>query len=194
MSRERPLTRERIVNAALALLGSERRDATRLSDIAKKAGVSRQAIYLHFGSRAEVLIAATKALDAQLDMDSQLQASRTAPSGRVRLEAFVLAWCSYVPKIYRVAKPLMDMAATDTEAASAWSQRMSDMREGCAAAIQALHGDGDLPAGLDPEIATDLMWSMLLVTTWEDLVLQRGWTQSTYENEMVAACQRLFVA
>ncbi len=182
------------MNAALALLGSERRDATRLSDIAKKAGVSRQAIYLHFGSRAEVLIAATKALDAQLDMDSQLQASRTAPSGRVRLEAFVLAWCSYVPKIYRVAKPLMDMAATDTEAASAWSRRMSDMREGCAAAIQALHGDGDLPAGLDPEIATDLMWSMLLVTTWEDLVLQRGWTQSTYENEMVAACQRLFVA
>lgn len=187
-------TKERIVNAALALLEGDQRDATRLSDVARKAGVSRQAIYLHFGSRAEVLIAATKALDAQLDMDSQLRASRTAPSGRVRLEAFVLAWCSYVPKIYRVAKPLMDMAATDTEAASAWSQRMSDMREGCAAAIQALHADGDLPAGTEPEMATDLIWSMLSVTTWEDLVQRRGWAQTTYEREMVAACQRLFIA
>lgn len=193
MSSRRVSTKERIVTAALALLGSDQRDATRLSDIAKKAGVSRQAIYLHFGSRAEVLIAATKALDAKLDLDSQLQASRTATSGRVRLEAFVLAWCRHVPKIYRVAKPLMDMAATDGEAASAWAQRMSDMREGCAAAIQALHSDGDLPTTTDPEMATDLMWSMLSVTTWEDLVRHRGWAQTAYEREMVAACQRLFV-
>ncbi len=192
MSRNALPTYDRIVAAALHLLSSGAGGAVRLSDVAKKAGVSRQAIYLHFNSRADLLIAATKALDQKLDLDGMLRASRTARTGRARLDAFVLAWCTYLPQIYCVARPLLDMAPKDAEASAAWAKRMSDMREGCEAAILALAEDGDLTPRLDTETATDLLWSILSVSNWENLVLIREWPQEQYQDQMVETARRLF--
>lgn len=194
MSRNSTLTRDRIIQAALHLLSSGAGSAVRLSDVAKKAGVSRQAIYLHFKSRADVLIAATKALDDKLDMDARLRASRTAKTGRARLEAFVAMWCAYLPQIYCVARPLLDMAPKDAEASAAWAQRMVDLREGCEAAVLALDNDGDLSPHLDPETATDLLWTILSVNTWENLVLIREWSQEDYEERMVDTARRLLTS
>ncbi|MBW4709683.1 TetR/AcrR family transcriptional regulator [Roseobacter sp. YSTF-M11] len=194
MSKRQLPTRDRIVKAALTLLSSKGNSAVRLSDVARQAGVSRQAIYLHFSSRADLFIAATQALDAELDLAAMLHASRTAASGRDRLTAFVSAWCSYVPQIYCVARPLMDMAPRDAEAHAAWSKRMNDLREGCEAAITALRDDDDLPRNMDPETATDTLWSLLTVPNWENLVVTRGWPQAKYEQEMVKTAQSLFVA
>ena len=43
-----------------------------MSDVAKQAGISRQAVYLHFPSRAELLIATTRYIDQVKDIDGQL--------------------------------------------------------------------------------------------------------------------------
>ena len=69
-------TRKRIVETAWRLLVDQRGKAARMSDIAAAAGVSRQAVYLHFGSRSELLIAATRHGDAVLGLEGGW--SRTA--------------------------------------------------------------------------------------------------------------------
>lgn len=155
-----------------------------MSDIAKAAGISRQALYLHFPTRAELLVAATRHIDSIKDVDARLAASRAATSGRERLPSFIRAWGGYIPEIHGMSVALRAMRDTDAEAAAAWDDRMQAVRQGCAAAVQALAKDGMLRPDLKEGVATDLLWALLSVENWEHLVRDCGWSQEAYESQM----------
>ena len=193
MSSNNATTRERILEAALTLLEAGRGEGVRMTDIAKQAGISRQAVYLHFATRAELLIAATHHLDRLKGSEARLAPSRGAKSGVARLDAFIEAWGAYIPEIHGVAKALLAMKETDPAAAEAWTQRMEDMREGCAAAIKALKRDKRLAPGQSPDQATDILWTLLSVRNWELLTIDRGWSQEKYVKTLKAMARRLFV-
>lgn len=179
MSSENPTTRSRILDAAWQLLetgGSK----VRMSDIAKAAGVSRQAVYLHFPSRADLLIATTRHIDEAKDVDTRLAASRAAGSGTERLTLYIEAWGSYIPEIYGVGRALMAMQDADEESRRAWDSRMQAMRHGCAAAVAALAADGTLRPELTEDRATDTLWMLLSVRNWELLTQDAGWSQGDY--------------
>ncbi len=180
MSIASPDTSTRILQSTLNLLEQPNAKLPTMSDIARASGVSRQAVYLHFPSRTDVLVAATRYQDQTNNVNAALVPSRTAQSGTERLDAFVTAWGNYIPRIYGVARAILAVVETDAEAASAWNTRMQDMREGCAAAVQALADDGTLPPNADISQATDLLWTLLSVRTWENLTQTCGWDQDCY--------------
>ena len=130
MSSHKIETRYRILKAALKLLEASQGKGVRMTDIAKRAGITRQALYLHFSTRAELLIATTYYLDEIKAIDERLVPSRTAQSGIERLDAFIEAWGTYIPEIHGIAKALIAMRDTDEAAANAWDERMQDVRQG----------------------------------------------------------------
>jgi len=180
MSSEKNPTRDRILKSTWQLLESGEGSAVRMSDIAKAAKISRQALYLHFPNRAELLVVTTKYLDEVHDIETKLIPSRTAQSGVERLRLWVEVWGNYIPTIYGVAKALMAMKDSDAEAAAAWNDRMQAVRHGCAAVVAALAADGALRDDLSEEEATDFLWTLQSVRTWEQLRLDCGWTQEAY--------------
>lgn len=190
LSTQKNPTRTRILKAAWELLGSNPGVAPRMSDIARKAGVSRQALYLHFPSRTELFVATTRYMDEVFGVDEALAPSRTAATGEERLEAFIAAWAGYVPKMFGIAKTLSIMAETDEDAARAWTERMQDMREGCAAAVAALARDGALTPELSEKEATDLLWMLLSIHNWEVLCLKCGWTQARFVARITTLARR----
>ena len=192
MSSEKIDTRTRILKACLALLVEGAGNGIRMSDIARRAGVSRQALYLHFQTRADLVIAATKLQDEETRTAERLQPSRSAKTGRERMSAYIRAWCSYIPVIYPVVQTILHLSEVDEEVARAWRQRMEDMREGCEAAIAALERDGDLPDHFDRQTATDLLWTMVSVRSWELLTRERGWSEEKYLTEIEKSALRLF--
>jgi AcrR family transcriptional regulator len=192
MSRESQNTRTRILTAALKLL--ETGEKTRMTDIARAAGISRQALYLHFETRADLLIAVTRHVDELSNSDGLLAASRAATIGVARLDAYIEAWGGYIPVVYKVAKPIMAMAETDEAARAAWNERMAAMRHGCAAAVDALARDGRLRSEFDAETATDILWAQLSVPTWVALTEGRGWSQADYIARQKLIAKRLLVA
>ncbi|MDG1212107.1 MAG: TetR family transcriptional regulator [Paracoccaceae bacterium] len=192
MSRESQNTRTRILTAALKLL--ETGEKTRMTDIARAAGISRQALYLHFETHADLLIAVTRHVDELNNSDDLLAASRAATTGVARLDAYIEAWGGYIPVVYKVAKPIMAMAETDEAARAAWNERMAAMRHGCAAAVDALARDGRLRSEFDAETATDILWAQLSVPTWVALTEGRGWSQADYIARQKLIAKRLLVA
>ena len=192
MSSEKNETRTKILKACLSLLEEGAGSGIRMSDIAKRAGVSRQALYLHFQNRADLIIGATLLQDEEEGAQDALTPSRTAKSGRDRLSAFVRAWCNYIPTIYPMARTILHLMDRDEEVAKAWRKRMEDMREGCEAAIAMLADEDDLSDLFDPESATDMLWTMISVRSWELLVKERGWTQERFVLEIEASALRLF--
>ncbi|MBT5433278.1 MAG: TetR/AcrR family transcriptional regulator [Rhodospirillaceae bacterium] len=194
MSSTAPDTRQRILQATLELLEESRGQGVRMSDIAKRARISRQALYLHFETRAKLMIATTFYLDELKGAQGRLLPSRTAKSGVERLDAYIEAWASYLPELHGAARALLAMGDTDDDAKQAWDQRMQDMREGCAAAIAELADDGKLSAGHSTKEATDILWMMLQVRNWELLTTGCGWSQQTYVANLKTMARRLFVS
>ena len=76
-----------------------------MSDIAKAAGVSRQAIYLNFESRTDLMVATVQYGDQVNDAASQVQPWREA-DGVEKLDAWIKFWGNYLPQIFGVAKAL----------------------------------------------------------------------------------------
>jgi hypothetical protein len=46
----------------------------------------------------------------------------------------------------------------------------------------------------DSDAASDLLWTLTSLRTWEDLVLQRGWTAAQYEERMNRLLQAALTA
>lgn len=194
MSIKKTDTRTRILDATLALVADGPGNGLRMADIAKRAGISRQALYLHFTTRTDLLVATTLYVDQIKDIEARLLPSRSAGSGTERLDAYIEAWGNYIPEIYGIARVLLALKdAGDEEAASAWKNRMDAMREGCTAAIDALKADGRLSSDNTRGQATALLWTMLSVRNWEHLTIDCGWSQKAYIASLKTSAKRLFV-
>ena len=151
MSSESLETRDRILEAAWALLEKNQGKGVRMADIAREAGITRQALYLHFKKRSELLIAVTRYVDAVKNVDERLISSRTAKTGIERLNAYIEAWGNYIPEIYGIGKALLAMKDIDEDAAMAWEDRMQAVRHGCVAVVTALLVDNRLKSCYDEE-------------------------------------------
>lgn len=193
MSSTNSETRTRILEATIAMLEQKGGHGVRMSDIAKTAGISRQAVYLHFASRTELLIAATLYRDELLDVEARLAPSRAAETGVERLRLYIEFWGNFIPEIYGVGKALMAAQDSDEAAAAAWRDRMIAMKDGCRAAIDALHADGMLAPGWTQPKATEALWTMLLVPNWENLTLECGWSTQEYIHWMQFLAHQAFV-
>ena len=193
MSRKTEQTRNRILETTVKILEQSGGSGVRMGDIAKASGISRQAVYLHFKSRTELLVAATRFVDERLDVDARLAPSRNAATGDERLRLYIEFWGNYIPEIYSVGKALMVAQETDEAAAAAWQGRMHAMRDGCRAAIDALAADKQLADGWTRPKATDALWTLLLVPTWENLTIECGWSTNQYVRFMSELAVRTFV-
>ena len=177
-------TKTRILETTWKVLET-RIDKNRMSDIAKAVGISRQALYLHYPTRAELLIATTKHIDKVKKVNQRLELSRAAGSGIERLHFFIKAWGGYIPEIHGISVALRNMRENDKAAAEAWDERMQAVRHGCQAAVRAIEKDGKLKSDLSEQVATDILWTLLTVENWEKLVLDCTWSQSEYEVMMI---------
>jgi len=61
---------------------------------------------------------------------------------------------------------------------------MEGRLQGCRAMVARLAREGSLRRGLNPAVAADMLWTFTSLRTWEDLVLQRGWSAEQYEKRL----------
>jgi len=165
----------------------------RMRDIADAAGISRQAVYDHFGSRAKLLVETTRYVDEVKGLEERRRRFREATGGVERLEAYVEFWGNYIPDVYGMAKALLGTRESDEAAGAAWDDRMGAVRESCRLTIEALDRDGMLAPEWSRDEAVDLMWTMLSVRNWEQLTIECGWSQERYVGHMQQLLKRALV-
>jgi AcrR family transcriptional regulator len=193
MSSGDPQTRKRILEKTWQLMERKRGREVRIDDVARAAGVSRQAVYLHFGSRAGLLIATVRHVDEVKGVEARLKAVYAATDGPEALNGFVDFWGNYIPEIYGLAKALLAARETDEAAVAAWDDRMGALRQGCHTVIECLARQRKLALPWKIDEAADALWAMLSVSVWENLTLECGWTNRQYINRMKALLKRTFV-
>lgn len=194
MSSEKKSTRNRILKAAWTLLEDGGGNAVRMSDIAKAAKISRQAVYLHFPTRAELLIATTRYVDEVKNVETRFAASRSSKNGFESLDIFIEAWGNYIPEIYGVAKALLAMKDSDEAAEAAWRDRMLAVRGICNRVVNELASEGMLLDDYSVQTAVDILWTMMSVRNWEQLTVDCGWSQKKYIDTMKVTARQTLLA
>jgi AcrR family transcriptional regulator len=193
VSSREPKTRDRILEATWRLMEERVGRNVRMGDVARGAGVSRQAVYDHFGSRAELMVATVRYGDEVLGLDERLRRYRAAVSGVERLETYVEFWGNYIPEIYGIARALLAERESDEAVAAAWDDRMGAVYDACRDIIEKLQRDGTLVPGWPTDEAADLLWTMLSIRNWESLTRERGWSVDHYVNRTQDLTKRVFV-
>ena len=165
-----------------------------MSDIAEAAAISRQALYLHFSSRREVMIATIHYVDEVKGLNERLESFQAATTGIELLETCVEVWGNYIPEIYGLVKALLQTRETDEASAAAWDDCMSCLRDTCRQIIETLHRDGILAPEWTPGEAIDVLWTAISVQNWEQLTIERGWSTAQYVDRMKTLLKLVFVA
>lgn len=177
-------TRVVILDAAVELFLERARkpDEIRMADIAKRAGVSRRTLYVHFESRTGLLVDMVQHFDATGILQGLVQQVMEAPASLEALDAIVHLHAEYSPVGYPVARVLMLGRHGDDALRAAWDDRMEARREVYASVVRRLKSDGVLSRGWDVRGATDMVWALTSWQVWEQLVIDRGWSKDRYRK------------
>ncbi len=176
MSSKKQRTRENILDAAQRLLVERGYYQVGLEKVAREAGVSRQAIYLHFKSKADLLVAVAQYSDDVAGTSEILRPVREAKTALECLNEGVSAYAVVEPLIYDIASVIYSARQSDSAAEAAWQDRMTSRRENIKRVIERLQKEGFLAPGWTLDEAVDFTWALLSVHTYEYLVIERGWT------------------
>ena len=175
-------SRERILDAALALIARRGEAGVTMAEIAKAARVSRQAVYLNFADRAGLLLALVRHTDDQRGLAAELKKVTDAPKALDALREFVALQARMSPGVWAIARAVDAVRRTDDAAEKGWQDRLRSRLEICRAIAARLRREGILNQHWTAGAAAEVLWTVTSLRTWEDLVLERRWTAAQYED------------
>jgi len=159
-------TRTRILAAALACAADARADCT-MGDVAAKASLSRQAVYLHFPNRAALLAAISEQLAA-----ATAPSLAEAPSARATLTALMAWLADDYPKVWPLAQRL---GANPGDA----SRQIA-----CRKLAERFRDEKALSLHLSPAAAAELLFTLTSLAVWAELVPGLGWDPIRYRSHV----------
>jgi len=189
MSSKNKDTRTQILETTWQLLEKGHGQGVRMSDIAKAVGISRQAVYLHFSNRTELLIATTHYVDEVKGLQERLSQLQKASNGIDLLNKCVDVWGNYIPEIYGIAKALLITRETDEAANAAWNDVMGCLKVACQEIISVLEKEKILAPEWSKNEAIEMLWTQLSIQNWEILITDSDWTTEQY----IVAMKRLLI-
>lgn len=182
-------TRAALIEATRELLETTGATGTGLATIATRAGYSRQAIYRHFGSRAGLLKAVLADVDERGDAQESVETILGAENAHAVIHNLVAWWASYVAGFAGIARSVLAGRDADPELAAAWEDRMDALLGVCRLVVDRCASEGLLRAELEPPVAAEMLWGILSIPLWNQLIVDRGWSQDEYRERVGAIAQ-----
>jgi len=182
MSRQKsPDTRTRLLDAAARLLVERGYHQVGMEEIARAAGVSRQAVYQgHFASKADLLLALARRFDDAPTVVAQIRRFEHVADAVDALDLQVEVVASIEREIHDIARAFEAARLDDPAFEAVWQDRMAQRRRGAAHVVEWLEREGRLADGWAPDEAVDFLWTLNSVWVYQALVIERGWTWERY--------------
>jgi AcrR family transcriptional regulator len=187
-------TRAALVDAARAVLEEDGPAALTMAATAERAGVSRRSVYLHFATRADLLVALFDHVSEAEGLDESLRPVLTAPDSVTALDEFAAHLARIRPRVRAVATAIQRQRRSDPDFAAHWDVVFRGQRKICRHLINALHRDGLLAEPWTVASATDMLWALMSGDFADNLTIDCGWSLSKYADRMATLMRSVFVA
>jgi AcrR family transcriptional regulator len=177
------MTRQRILDAARRLLVSGTYSSVTMEDIAKEAGVAYQTVYAIFGSKPGLAHGLVEVGFPHVDDALKLFTDLPEPAN---VEVWLRTAAHVNRLIYEICADLLRFMreSGDPGLLARYRNRQEQVfREMNRFGLEAiLESSGRLRARVSPSEAVAAIWSLSGPDTYTELVFQRGWTPSRYEE------------
>jgi AcrR family transcriptional regulator len=168
-------TRDRILAAARALLEDRGFDVG-MGEIARQAGISRQAVYLHFESKADLLRQLTTWVEEHADLGTLLAPVFDAPDGEAALKALLHAGAVFEPQIHALARATEQVRDRDDQVRAITADRMARRLTAMKAVVARIEAEDRLKPGWDVDTAAAFVWLTTSPPSYHAMVVDLGWT------------------
>lgn len=154
-----------------------------LEGVAKKAGVSRQAIYLHFASKAELLTA----LHLHIFATDVVPALERHPvpdqvTAMDALDATIAVDVEVASKVWRIHEALAMARRRHPEVEETLRPREQERYGELIDLGRRLKREGALASTIGVGMFADMLWGLLNTGTYRSLVIERGWSLDQYRR------------
>lgn len=180
-------TRNRILDAAEALLVEKGFAGTTVAEVAKLAIVSPQTVYAIFSSKAGIIMAAIedRVLNDARNVDAiNLLTNSTDPV------VILQSVAKLIRNIYEGNSPTFTAvygASVVSPQVAELEKELNDLRrEKQCPMVDRLFASGDLLPGLDKERARDILWALSGRELYHLLVVRRCWSPDAYEKQLAS--------
>lgn len=152
-----------------------------LAAVAKAAGVSRQAIYLHFPSKVELLTA----LHLHIYATDVVPAVERHPitdamTAWEAIDATIAADVEVVSAVWRIHEALTVARRQHPEVDQTLRPREKERYDELLGLGHRLEREGALPPEMGVGTFADLLWGLMNVGSYRALVVERGWPLDRY--------------
>lgn len=159
-------------------------------DIAARAGVSRQALYLHFGDRAGLLVALVQFVDETLGLEELVARVYSARSGAEIIDRTMELYAVMAPQIDPVAAVLEASQHEDPAIAAAWRDRMDNRQRIHREITRRIAETAELADVWTVDSATELFYAITLPGPWRELTQELGWSGDDYRRHFTTFLRR----
>jgi AcrR family transcriptional regulator len=182
-SGRRAQTRIQILEAARAMFEELGYYGAGLEAVAKRAGVSRQAIYLHFPSKAELLTALHLHIFATDVVPAVERHPITEEMGALDvLDATIAVDVEVASTVWRIHEALTMARRQHPEVDKTLRPREEERYGELLDLGHRLEREGALPPEIHIGTFADMLWGLMGVGTYRNLVIERGWTLDRYRR------------
>lgn len=186
-------TRAALLAAARELLVEGGFEALTMSALAERAGVTRRAVYLHFGSRADVVGGLFDHVAETEGLHESLQRVWDAPDGAAALGEWAAHVARYHPRVLPVDRAVERVRHVDEDAARHRARVVRAKLGGCRRVIKRLADEGRLAGPWTPESAADMLFALTSSDVVEGLIADRRWSQQKLADHLGALLRATFV-
>ena len=174
------MTRDRIVDAARALMAERGWGGTTIDAIAEKAGVATATVYSAFGNKLAIVEAMRQVMLRDAKIPELTRQAEAEPDAARRLELWAKLVRQQMESSYDIISIHRQAARADPQFAAEYRKVLDNRARHFAEFIRDL-GDG-LADEIDARTATDLLWALSNEELWRELVQERGWSPERYEQ------------
>lgn len=205
---ESPRRREQAAATRAAILGAAQRlferqgyAATTMAQIATEAGVALKTVYVVFDGKSNLLRELWHLLlrgdgeTVPMPERAWYREMLAEPDPRRRLRLLAATSRTVKERAAGLLEVIRGAATADADIAALWARIGTEFHGIHRPLVQGLAAEGVLRAGLDPEAACDVLWTLNHPSVWQLLVVERGWSAERYEQWLGdAACSEMLGA
>ncbi|MDP9022774.1 MAG: TetR/AcrR family transcriptional regulator [Actinomycetota bacterium] len=177
-------TRQAVLSATRSILEDDGFEALTMGAVARRAGVSRRGVYLHFDSVAALIAGLFDHVAETEGLAESVDAVWRAPDAIAGLDAWAGHLASYHPRVMAVDRALQRIEQTDEAAAAHRTRVCNEQTSNCHRLARWLAADGGLADGWDVASATDLLYGLISSDMIGRLLDDRGWSQQRLADRL----------
>ena len=187
------LTRRRILEAARRLFVERGYSSVSMQEIAREGGVAYQTVFSQFGGKLQL---ALELCASEFPHVGQTVAMLVTACDAGDPEAWLRLLGTFARRLYQPCAEILRFMreSGDAELTARLNEIEAGRLQRLAPLGPQLEKSGRLRPGMSGQDAVDLAWSLTSPATYEQLVLDRGWTPDRFESWLGAALPDLILA